>query len=92
MAEETIAFPDLGLMEQVEALLPTLDLPADAEFRVEPALDYPGQQVAIDIAALTEESLNLVVEAVRDALFMKFRIATRTSSELDREILAKQTA
>lgn len=92
MAEETIAFPDLGLMEQVEALLPTLDLPADAEFRVEPALDYPGQQVAIDIAAMTEESLNLVVEAVRDALFVKFRIATRTSSELDREILAKQTA
>lgn len=55
MAEETIAFPDLGLIEEVEALLSTLDLP-------------------------------------RDALFLKFRIATRTCSELDREILAKQTA
>lgn len=32
------------------------------------------------------------VEAIRDALFLKFRIATRTSSELDREILAKQSA
>ncbi len=92
MAEETITFPDLGLIEQVEALLATLALPHDAEFRVEPAFDYPGQQVAIDLAAMTDESLNTLVEAVRDGLFMKFRIATRTCSELDREILAKQTA
>lgn len=92
MAEETIVFPDLGLIDQVEALLSALDLPAEAEFRVEPSLDYPAQQVAIDLAAPTDESLNRTVEAVRDALFSKFRIATRTSSELDREILAKQTA
>lgn len=92
MADETIAFPDLGLIEEVEALLPTLTLPADAEFRVEPAFDYPGQQVAIDLSAMTDESLATIVEAVRDALFLKFRIATRTCSELDREIRAKQTA
>lgn len=92
MAEETIAFPDLSLIEQVEALLPTLTVPRDAEFRVEPAFDYPGQQVAIDLAATTEEDLATVVEAVRDALFLKFRIATRTCSELDREIRSKQTA
>lgn len=92
MADETIAFPDLGLIEDVEALLPTLALPADAEFRVEPAFDYPGQQVAIDLATMTDESLQVTVEAVRDALFLKFRIATLTCSELDREIRAKQTA
>lgn len=92
MAEETIVFPDLGLMEQVEALLAALDLPADAEYRVEPALDYPGQQVAIDLAGGSEASLNSIVEAVRDGLFKQFRIATRTRSELDREILARQTA
>lgn len=92
MAEETIAFPDLSLIEQVEALLPTLALPADAEFRVEPAFDYPGQQVAIDLAAATEDSLSTAVEAVRDALFLKFRIATRTCSELDGEARSRQTA
>lgn len=92
MAEETIAFPDLGLMEQVDALLAVLDLPADAEFRIEPALDYPGQQVAIDLAAMSDASLSRAVEMVREALFAEFRIATRTCSELDREILAQQTA
>lgn len=92
MADETIAFPDLGLIEEVEALLPTLTLPADVEFRVEPAFDYPGQQVAIDLAAVTDASLRLAVEAVRDALYLEFRIATRTCSELDLEIRAKQTA
>lgn len=85
MAEETITFPDLSLIEQVEALLPTLTLPHDAEYRVEPAFDYPGQQVAIDLAAMTDESLAITVEAVRDALFLKFRVATRTSSEINRE-------
>ncbi len=90
MPQETIAFPDIGLIEEVDALLETLDLPADAEFDVEPALDYPGQQVAIDLAAMTNESLTVIVEAVRDALFQKFRIATRTCSELDREILANR--
>lgn len=92
MAEETIAFPDLGLIEQVGVLLAGLELPAGAEYRVEPALDYPGQQVAIDLAANSEESLISIVETVRDALFKQFRIATRTCSELDREIRAKQTA
>ncbi|HPU13761.1 MAG TPA: hypothetical protein PLQ19_08205 [Aeromicrobium sp.] len=90
MADETIAFPDLGLIEEVEALLPTLNLPSNAEFRVELAFDYPGQQVAIDLWAGTDERLATIVEAVRDALFLKFRVATRTCSELDREILANR--
>ncbi len=69
-----------------------MHLPDDAEFRVEPEFDYPGQQVAIDLAAPTDANRNATVEAVRDALFLRFRIATRTGSELDREATAKQTA
>ena len=92
MAEDTIAVPDLGLMEQIEALLPTLGLPPSTEVEVELALDYPGQQVAIDFYAPHAEELHIAVEAVRDALFREFRIATRTTSELDREIRAKRTA
>ncbi|BAK37266.1 hypothetical protein MLP_42520 [Microlunatus phosphovorus NM-1] len=92
MAEDTIVFPDLSLMEQIDALLPALGFPASTEVEVEPALDYPGQQLAIDIYAPTDGELHTAVEAIRDALFLKFRIATRTSSELDREILAKQSA
>jgi hypothetical protein len=92
MAETTIVFPDVSLVDAVEALLPTLGLPASAEFRVEPAMDYPGQQVAIDLYAPTDDDLTTAVETVRDALFHHFRIPTRTSSELDREILLHQTA
>lgn len=92
MAEDTIVFPDLSLIDQVDALLPTLSLPPAAEFRVEPALDYPGQQVAIDLAAPSDEVLASAVETIHDALFHAFRIPTRTARDLDREILASQTA
>ncbi|MEP6816373.1 MAG: hypothetical protein ABI873_12565 [Marmoricola sp.] len=92
MAETTMVFPDVSLVDDVVSLLPTLSLPASAEFRVEPAMDYPGQQVAIDLLAATDEELSATVEMVRDALFRQFRIPTRTSNELDREILLHQTA
>lgn len=92
MAEDSIVFPDLNLIDRVRALLVALTLPDTAEFRVEPALDYPGQQVAIDLAAPTEATLSAVIETIRDALFHEFRIATRTASELDRETLLRQTA
>lgn len=92
MAETTIVFPDVSLMDAVEALLPTLSLPTTAEFRVEPAMDYPGQQLAIDLYAPTEAVLTAVVETVRDALFHQFRIPTLTSSELDQRIMLHQIA
>ncbi|MFN2346125.1 MAG: hypothetical protein ABR616_10470 [Dermatophilaceae bacterium] len=92
MAETSIVFPDLSLMEQVKALLHEISLPASAEFRVEPALDYPGQQVAIDVAATSGADLAVAVETIRDALFHSFRIATHTSDELDRTALARHTA
>lgn len=50
--EDTIVFPDLKLMEQLEALLSARVLPLTVEFCVEPAFNYSGQQVAIDLAAL----------------------------------------
>ena len=90
MAETSIVFPDHSLIERLEALIPRLGLPRSAEFRIEPALDYPGQQVAIDLFASTDDELRLAVEAVRDAVFHEFRIAVRTSDELDRESLAHQ--
>jgi hypothetical protein len=80
------------LLDAVEALLPTLSLPDGVEFDVEPAMDYPGQQVAIDLYASTDEDLHASAETVRDALFHQFRIPTRTSSELDREGLLHQSA
>lgn len=92
MAETSIVFPDHSLIEQLDALLPTLDLPESAEFRIEPALDYPGQQVAIDLFAMTDAELSVAVETVRDAVFHAYRIATRTSDELDREFVSRQTA
>ena len=92
MAETSIVFPDLSLMAQVEALLNELSLPQSAEFRVEPALDYPGQQVAIDLAATSDADLAVTVEMVRHALFHSFRVATQTSDELDRAALPRNTA
>ncbi len=90
MAEDTIVFPDLSLMDQIDALLPTLGFPLTTEVEVEPALDYPGQQLAIDIYAPTDEELHTAVEAIRDALYAKFRVATRTSSEINREHSAQR--
>lgn len=92
MSEDSIIFPDLGRIDQVRALLAALPLPDTAEFRVEAALDYPGQQVAIDLAAPTEATLSTTIETVRDVLFHEFRIAVRTASEVDREALLHQTA
>lgn len=92
MAEATIVFPDVSLMDAVEELLPTLSLPQATEFRVEPAMDYPGQQVAIDLFTTTDQALALVVEMVRDALFQRFRIPTHTSDELDRGIQLHHSA
>ncbi len=90
MAEDTIVFPDLGLMDQIDVLLPSLGLPASTEVEVEPALDYPGQQLAIDVYAPTDEQLHTAVEAIRDALYARFRVATRTSSEINREHSARR--
>ena len=90
MAETSIVFPDVSLLDAVEALVADLDLATGVEFDVEPAMDYPGEQIAIDLFAPTDEPLNSSVEAVRDALFHEFRIATRTSSELDRQTLLFQ--
>ena len=90
MAEDTIVFPDLSLMDQIDALLPTLGFPLTTEVEVEPALDYPGQQLAIDIYAPTDEEHHTAVEAIRDALYAKFRVATRTSSEINREHSAQR--
>lgn len=92
MTETSIVFPDHSLIEQLDALLPALSLPESAEFRVEPALDYPGQQVAIDLFAMSDDELRITVETVRDAIFQQFRIATRTSDEVDREFLSRHTA
>jgi len=38
------------------------------------------------------DDLTTAVESVRNALFHQFRIPTRTSAELDREILLRRTA
>ncbi len=92
MAETAVVFPDVSLMGAVEELLASFALPDGVEFDVEPAMDYPGQQVAIDLYAPTESDLHAVVESVRDALFHRFRIPTRTSNELDRETLLHHTA
>jgi hypothetical protein len=79
-------------MDAVVSLLPDLGLPTSIEFRVEPARDYPGQQLAIDLHAPTDDEPIEAVETVRDGLFHRFRIVTRTSAELDREVLLNQTA
>lgn len=92
MAEATIVFADLAYLDEIEALLPTLALPEATEYRVEPALDYPGQQVAIDLWAATEAELTTIVGAVKDALSRRFDVTTHASDEIDQEILLHRTA
>lgn len=89
--EETLVLNDASKEDAVVELLDTLDL-SGVDSHVEIALDYPSQQLAVDLYAGTREDLSAAVETVRAALEDQLRVAAATSSELEHAAMLNRTA
>ncbi len=89
--DETLVLNDASKEDAVIAVLSALDL-TDVETRVEIALDYPSQQLAVDIWADSEAVLTEAVATIKAALKRDLDIEPSTASDLERLALAKQSA
>ena len=72
-------------------MLSALDL-TDVETRVEIALDYPSQQLAVDIWADSAAVLAEAVATIRAALKHDLDFDAPTASELERLAFTQQSA
>lgn len=89
-AEETLALNDASKEDAVIALLEGLGFDNAIEFKVEIALDYPGQQLAVDLAAPTAEQLEAAIATIRDALKRQLDLDAPTCSSLEEQLAAKR--
>jgi hypothetical protein len=51
VATETLILPDMAALPAVRRAVAAANLPTSVEVLVEPAQDYPGQQLAVDLYA-----------------------------------------
>jgi len=89
--DETLVLNDASKEDAVIDVLSALDL-TEVETRVEIALDYPSQQLAVDLWADSEAALTKAVETIKAALKQELDLDAPTSTELERLALAKQSA
>ncbi len=89
--DETLVLNDASQEDAVIAVLFALGL-ADVETRVEIALDYPSQQLAVDVWADSEAVLTDAVQTIETALKQELDLDATTASELERFALAKRSA
>lgn len=89
--EETLVLNDASKEDFVVELLGTLEL-SGVDSHVEIALDYPSQQLAIDLYAGNDEDLSAAVAAVRTALEDELGVDAATSSELERAAMLNRSA
>lgn len=89
--DETLVLNDASKEDAVVDVLIALGL-ADVQTRVEIALDYPGQQLALDIWAETEAVLDEAVQTIQAALKSELDLDAPTSTELERPAMAKRSA
>lgn len=82
---------DASKEDDVLSMLQSLALPG-VDYTVELALDYPTQQLAVDLFAGTTEELTTSIQRVRAELKVRLGIDAPTASELDRDILLHQSA
>ena len=89
--QESLVLSDVSQEDTVREVVRSLSLPKMTGLKVEWAMDYPGQQLAVDLYARSDADLAEVVETVRLAL--KDRgIESRPSAEIDAEILLLESA
>ena len=88
--QETLVLSDASLEDAVLDVLASLHL--DVDYSVEWAMDYPGQQLAVDLHAATEGELRDGVERVREALAERLGVDARSSADVDRDIRLGHTA
>lgn len=68
MPEDTLLLPDASALDAVEAAVAGVGLPPEVEAHLEPARDYPGQELAVDVYAPTEAGLRAAVDRLRVVL------------------------
>lgn len=81
---ESLVLSDYSQRDVVVDVLASLDLPMLTGRSVEMALDYPGQQLAVDLYATTQDDLDSAVTEVREALRAR-GIAARPAMEIEAE-------
>jgi len=81
----------LAQRDLVVDVLRALDLPMITGINVEVALDYPGQQLAVDLYARDPDDLSMAVGIVR-AMLAERGVPARTAAEIDAEILLTAAA
>jgi hypothetical protein len=89
--QESLVLSDVRLADAISDVLRTLALP-ETDYNIDWAMDYPGQQLAVDLYAGNEADLKASVELVRSALKDRLGIDARPSAELDAEILLLASA
>ena len=89
--QESLVLSDVSQEDTVREVLRSMDLPKLTGSQVEWAMDYPGQQLAVDLYARSEADLAEIVAAVGAALKER-GIESRPSAEIDAEILLRASA
>lgn len=89
--DETLVLSDASQEDAVLDVLAHLDL-VGVQTRVEIALDYPGQQLAVDLWAETQPVLVEAVQTIQAALKQRLGTDVPTASALERAASAPQTA
>lgn len=88
MASDTLILHDASVLADVKAVVSGLDLPAEVEVLVEPAHDYPDQELAVDVYAPTQTELDTALRTLRRALAP--RVLLQLASDVDEQTLAAQ--
>ena len=88
--QESLVLTDLSQRDKVVEVLRSLEVPATGS-KVEIALDYPGQQLAVDLYARTQDDLDVAVAKLKAALAAQ-GIRSRTASEIDADLLHRASA
>lgn len=88
MASDTLILQDGAELGAVKAAVSRLRLPAGTEVLVEPAHDYPGQELAVDVYAPTEDDLAEALRILRRTLAPQMLL--QLASDVDRQTMAAQ--
>lgn len=83
--EETFVLSDASTEDAISDALVSLSLPG-VSYVIDWAMDYPGQQLAIDVYADSQDELAHALSLIRSVLRERLDIEARLSSELDHEI------
>ena len=81
----------MSLQDAIADILASLPLPG-TDYHLDWAMDYPGQQLAIDLYAGNGADLAAAISAVRAALAERLGIDARPSADIEAEMRLRASA